>query len=91
MPQRGIGDMKKDGLIVLILAGLLSGCGGHIHSEKWYLAHTKATDAINKKCNDSESYVRDHHHLCRVIGHVIGERWIIDTDKAIDSGHPYNN
>ena len=68
----------------------LAGCGSHIHSEKWYAAHTKETNAINQKCN-SETYAEDHHRLCEVIGEVIANRWIVDTDKAIDSGHPYNN
>jgi len=58
--------------------------------QKSDLAACLVTGAISKKCNDSESYARDHHHLCRVIGHVIGER-IFDTGKAVDSGHPYNN
>jgi len=73
------------------LVGLLglAGCGSHIHSEKWYTAHTKETNKINQKCN-SEAFAKDHHRLCEVIGEVIANRWTTATDAAIDSGHPYN-
>jgi len=68
----------------------LAGCGSPIHSEKWYTAHTKKTDAISRKCN-GRVFAEDHRHLCEVIGEVIANRWTVDTDKAIDSGHPYDN